>query len=109
MNLEVLERIWELAEWIISMCYLYKKGEIDILVQHGMCRDDEGCCFCRNAGWEIVKRSFFSLSKEETKIQKIPPGEGTRKRLVYSRETKAMGAESLAGEEHGVSVLATLV
>lgn len=50
-----------------------------------MSRVGEGCCFCRNAGWEIFKSSFFSLSKEKT--QKIPPGEGTRERLVYSRET----------------------
>lgn len=50
-----------------------------------MSRVDEGCCFCRNAGWEIFKRSFFSLSMD--KIQKIPSDEGTRERLVYSRET----------------------
>lgn len=74
-----------------------------------MSRDDDGCCFCRSAGWEIFKEGFFPLNKEETKIQKIPPDEGTREGLVYSRETEAMGAECLAGEELRVSVLASLV
>lgn len=36
-----------------------------------MSRVDEGCCFCRNAGWEIFKRSFF-LSSVRTRYRKFP-------------------------------------
>lgn len=68
-----------------------------------------GAAFAEMLAGKYLQETFFPLSKEETKIQKIPPGEGTRERLVYSRKAEAIGAESLAGEEHGVSVLASLV
>lgn len=77
-------------------------------MQHYMSRDDDSCCLCRNASWEIFKRRFFPSVKKTPRYRKFPQLKAAGKDS-YSRETEATGAESLTGEEHRVSVPASLV
>lgn len=72
-----------------------------------MSRANDNCCFCSNAYWEILK--LFTPIRKRQRYGKVLPDEGTRKRLVCSKETFTMGAEGLAREECEAPVLASLV
>lgn len=41
-------------------------------MQHCMSRDDDRCCFCRSASWEIFKRRFFPSVRKRPTYRKFP-------------------------------------
>lgn len=41
-------------------------------MQHCMSRDDDRCCFCRNASWEISKRGVFPSVRKRPRCRKFP-------------------------------------
>lgn len=37
-----------------------------------MSREDDRCCFCRSAGWEIFKEGFFPSVRKRPRYRKFP-------------------------------------